>query len=328
MGDVDRRRFLTTAAAMTFGALAMPGTGLPAIARPRASRRDAVGGLVRPDGVSFGISAQRRGTETQIDAVLRMEQTADRPFDTVMQRMPWSRTPANAFSRWIGNSGRIPLLAWFSRKPDVPWNQIASGAHDDRIRTEARKIRDAGWPCYFSFHKEPEDEPQLGDALAFRSAHDRVWQLFHDEEVSNAVFVPVLMASTFAGGHGGADRWLPKRYDLLGVDGYNRNISGNWRSAEGIFGPARDHAVRSSRPLMIVESGCVEGALGQKGQWFIDAAAVLTSWPEVVYFSYNDEMGDRNYRVDTSSSSVDGYRRMGADPSFNPAETWVERAVA
>ena len=324
MGDVDRRTFLT-AAATTLGALALPMTGVPAIA---GRRRRGATGPVRADGVSFGISAQTRGSESQIDAVLRMERTAGRVYDTVMQRMPWARSPVNAFSRWIGSSGRIPLLAWFSRKPDVPWAQIAAGAHDERIRTEARKIRDAGWPCYFSFHKEPEDEPQLGDATSFGAAHDRVWELFQQEGVTNAVFVPVLMASTFAGGHGGADRWLPDRYDLLGVDGYNRNISGKWRSPELIFRPARDHAVRLGRPLMIVESGCVEGAPGQKGQWFLDAAVTFASWPEVVYFNYNDEMGDRNYRVDTSASSIEGYRRMGADPSFNPLETWVERALS
>lgn len=323
MRDVDRRGFLRAAALTTLGAFTVPITGHPAAAG-RSSR--LVAGEVHP-AISFGISAQRRGTESQIEAVLRMEATAGRTFDTVMQRMPWARSPVNAFSRWIGGSGRIPLLAWFSRNPDVPWNQIAAGAYDDRIRTEARRIRDAGWPCYFSFHKEPEDEPQLGDAGSFRAAHERVWQLFQLEGVTNAVFAPVLMAPTFAGGHGGADAWLPDHYDLLGVDGYNRNINGKWRSPEMIFRPAREHAIRLGRPLMIVESGCVEGASGQKGQWFLDAAAAFASWPEVVYFSYNDEMGDRNYRVDTSAGSIEGYRRMAADPSFAPVETWVESVL-
>ena len=81
-------------------------------------------------------------------------------------------------------------------------------------------------------------------------------------------------------------------------------------------------------PLFVIEHGCVEGASGQKGQWFDDAAAVVRSWPEVMGISYNHETGhtgidsSMNYRVDTSSSATQGFRAMGAAQFFNPTQTF------
>jgi hypothetical protein len=250
-----------------------------------------------------------------------------------MNRMPWRSSPINGYSSWIGDSGRVPLLAWFSRKPSTPWAEIAAGEHDRRIRDEAAKIRDKGWPCYFSFHKEPENEPNLGDAASFRAAHDRMWELFQEIGATNAVFVPALMASTFAGSFGGPDAWIPEHYDAIGVDGYNRNIDGNWRSFERIFGPAHVFAADRGLPLMIVESGCVEASRRRKARWFRDALATLQEWPEVVYLSYNDEKGasnndvGMNYRVDTSRSSIRGYRAIGTDPYLNPTISYAELLV-
>jgi hypothetical protein len=327
--ELERREFLKVAAA-AIGAAALPLGARPigAAATGEPTTTDLLG------GVTFGISTQARAGETPKQAVRRMERTARRRFDTVMNRMPWGSSPINGYSTWIGDSGRVPLLAWFSRKPSTPWAEIARGDHDRRIREEAAKVADAGWPCYFSFHKEPENEPELGDARSFRAAHDRVWGIFQDVGATNAVFVPTLMAPTFAGSFGGAERWLPPNFDAIGVDGYNRNIGGNWRSFAQIFRPAYAFATSLGRPLMIVESGCVEGSARRKGRWFRDALETLRGWPEVVHFSYNDEKGasnndaGMNYRVDTSRSSVRGYRAIGADPYMNPDSSLAQLLVA
>ena len=73
-----------------------------------------------------------------------------------------------------------------------------------------------------------------------------------------------LMASTYAGGHGGPEPWLPKEYRMLGVDGYNRYpcitrpSKHPWKPFWEIFAPARHVAMARGKGLFIGEVGCVE----------------------------------------------------------------------
>jgi len=119
--------------------------------------------------------------------------------------------------------------------------------------------------------------------------------------------------------------WLPPRYDVLGVDGYNRNSGGKWRPFSEIFRPAYSKAVSVGKPMYVIEHGCVEGAAGAKEDWFAEAAATVDAWPDLLGVSYNHEGGTRandvgrSYRVDTSQSSIAGFRAMGSHGRFGSA---------
>jgi hypothetical protein len=149
-----------------------------------------------------------------------------------------------------------------------------------------------------------------------------VYELFQQEGATNVTFVACLMASTFKGSFGGPDAWLPPRYDVIGVDGYNRNVGGNWRSFESIFRPALQVARDRSKQLYVIESGCVEGGPGRKGDWLREAAVTADAWPELIGISYNHEAGGSNndvgmnYRVDTSDLAIQGFRDMATHPAF------------
>lgn len=320
---MDRRDFMKKAAVTSAGVALATATETALFSSP------AFADMGGAPGATFGASVQPLGNQSTTDALLQLEDLAQRPFTTVHNRMPWETSLVNKYSEFIARRGQVPILSWFTRgRNDVKWSAIAAGAQDARIRTEAQRLKAAGWPAYFCFHKEPENEPWLGNANEWRAAHERVWQIFQDVGVPNATFVACMMAPTFKGSFGGIRAWLPKHYDVLGVDGYNRNLKGNWRTFETILTPAHQVATALQMPLFVIEHGCVEGGGDRKRQWFADADNVVRNWPEIVGLSYNHETGhsgidsSMNYRVDTSASATAGFRAMGSTAFFNPTQTF------
>jgi hypothetical protein len=317
---MDRREFLKTAA------FTSAGVALAGLAETTLLAQPSYADITSGSGDTWGASVQPIGGQSVEDALLALEGMAGRKFDTVHQRMGWASHLVNKYSNFLADRGEVPILSWFCRGRGAPqWAAIAAGQQDDRITAEATALKAAGWPAYFCFHKEPEDEPWLGNAAQWVAAHERVWQIFQSVGVSNATFVATYMAPTFGGAHGGLAAWAPPHYDLLGADGYNRNLFGVWKPFEKIFTAAHEACTAMGRKFFVIENGCVEGAPGAKAQWFADAAAVAKSWPELIGVSYNHEIGHRgiengkNYRVDTSQSSIDGFRSVGATPFYNPA---------
>lgn len=310
---MERRDFLRRAALAAAGTTFAPGAW--------AQIGQIVGGraLAAPGPAGFGICAQAYAGKTREQLVQYLEGLAERSFTTVHNRMGWPVSLVNRYSRWIVSTGHTPILTWqtHSSTVNVRWAAIAAGDHDDRIRSEATKVAALDRDVYFCFHHEPENDQTLGTPEDWRRAYDRVYELFNEEGATRVRHVACLMASTFKGLYGGERAWLPPRYDVLGVDGYNRNSGGTWRSFSDIFRPAYEKSLALGKPMYVIEHGCVEGAPGAKARWFADAGATAASWPNLVGVSYNHEGGgDRNYRVDTSTSSVDGFRDMGSIDKF------------
>jgi hypothetical protein len=312
---MDRRQFLKASAALGAG-IALPSVAPGWLPDALAHHRRKM---------FWGAAVQRRDGEDPRHAVRRVERMVGRRFGTVHSRFSWEVSPVNRLSEWAAEHGRVPILSWFTRSQRggmISWQSIADGEHDARIRTEARRLRSAGWFAYFCFHKEPENE---GRAEDYRAAYRRVREIFGDVGVPNIKWVVALMAATYNGHNGGADAWLPANYDILGVDGYNRytcNSTNGWRSFRRIFEPARTIARRKGKKLYIVEFGCVEGERGRKAKWFDAARARMKDWPEVVGASYNHERGSRDgaagctFYIDTSRSALRRFSAMGADPHF------------
>lgn len=301
--SIDRRTFLKDAAVAggTLAAAGVTGLGqmLPAEAR---RRRVMFGALALPSG----------GQGDQQTAVRALERKLGRRFDTTHYRMPWDAPLVNNFTRWSDNTNhRKQILSWFARTRSglVSWQAIGNGQHDAWIRRQARSLRRTGWNGYFCFHKEPEDEGNPDD---WKRAYNRVRSIFADEGVHGFKWIVCLMASTYASGEAG--RWLPRRYDLLGVDGYNRNncnASNGWRHFRDIIRPAHNFARRRNTGLYVVETGCVEGPSGAKADWISGVARAIGDWNTIVGVSYNHESTDCNYFVDTSNSALGSFRRMG-----------------
>jgi len=79
-----------------------------------------------------------------------------------------------------------------------------------------------------------------------------------------------------------------------------------------------DYARR--KPFMVGETGTVEDAArpGRKGRWFVNAARALrTRFPRVRAFVYFNTIADeRDWRMETSPSSVRGFTRLAQDAGF------------
>lgn len=300
---MERRDFLRGSAALGATVALGPTSGLASAAGDRRIRWGA-------------LSLPRGGQADQIEAVKALENKVGRRFATTHFRITWDRDLVNSFTKWSVQTGHVPILSWFTRTSRggfIGWRSVADGEHDGWITAQARELKNTGWNGYFCFHKEPENE---GNAADWKAAHDRVYQIFHNVGVKFR-FIPTLTAYTFAGGNGGVDAWLPPRYDLLGVDGYNRaHCSSVWRSFGDIFRPAHDVARRRGEGLYIIEYGCTEGDPGRKAEWLTQARRTMKRWSHVVGCSYNHESTDCVYWVDTSGSALRSFSKMGEDPSF------------
>jgi hypothetical protein len=311
MTPMDRREFLTRSALAGASITATGGLVLSDAADAATRRRR---------NILWGANCLPRGGQRdQREAVRAMERRLGRRFDTAHYRMTWTVPLVNDFTRWSVASGHIPLLSWFSRKRSggmVSWSSIADGQHDRWIHTQARNLRATGWRGYFAFHKEPENE---GNAADWKAAYNRVHKIFNNVGVTRFKWLVTLTAATYGGANGGPGAWLPAKWDILGVDGYNRNFCGRsngWRSFEQIFGDARNYARQRSRRLYIQEYGCVESTRGRKAQWIDRARSVVKNWPEVIGVSYNHEATDCSYWIDSSTSSFRAFRQMGQDSRF------------
>ena len=267
--------------------------------------------------IRWGICTVSRGSMSQPELVRHLEREVGRRFGTTHHRLAWDVPLVNSYSSWAAN-GRTPLISWFSRLSgggSVSWSSIAGGSHDAWIRQQARNLKSSGWSGYISFNKEPEDE---GSPQDWKNAYGRVRGIFDETGVDRFRWIVALMASTFLAGD--ADRWMPTRYDIVGVDGFNRggcHDPWRWRSFAEIMRPARRYAKNRGKKLYVVETGCIEGEPGAKARWLDGSRRTAKRWPELIGLSYNHEATDCTYWVDSSGSSMRAFRRMGADPAFD-----------
>ena len=299
---VDRREFMKRSAAVGAAAMGLSVFGLGDLEADARARKRWWGSLAQPTG-----------NQEPWDAVRDLERKVGRRFGTIHHRFPWNNDLVNKFTRWGVSTGHKPILGWNGNiGSNNLWKSIASGSQDRWITQQARSLRGAGWETFITFHKEPEQE---GNPADFRAAYDRIHRIFANVGVRKATWIVTLTAATYRAGE--ARQYLPRRYNLLGVDGYNRGGCGaSWKSFGETFAPARAFARGHNKKLYMVEVGCTEGGSGAKADWIADARATIKKWPEVVGFSYNNERTDCSYLVDSSTSALNSFKRMGADDTF------------
>ena len=128
---------------------------------------------------------------------------------------------------------------------------------------------------------------------------------------------------------------MPPSFDLVGVDGYNRNPcvpntkTQPWESFATLMAPARTFTQGKGKGLFIGEYGTVEqtangntsGDPNAKAQWFADAAATIKSWPEVKGACYSHTVGSYQgytepFWADTTPQAFNAFKAMGQDPYF------------
>lgn len=321
---MDRRDFLKTSVLTGAGIALGSWVGWPDPALATAS-------------CQWGARTDPYNSESTEQATDNFETKIGRKLAITRQYAAWDRVLPDNYDTWSARTGHIPFIAWHAKKISggaISWASIANGSHDSQIIAQAKSLKAWGKSAYFCFHHEPENDPANGSPADFRAAWSHVYALFSNVGANRLTWVPTFMASTYNGGHGGIGQWMPSTTGTLyGVDGYNRGACDpkpGWRSFGEIFQPARDYAKSKGHAMFIPEFGSVEdtacgqsgGRASRKAGWITDAAADIKSWPEVKGAVYSNTQWVFNgvkvdYRVTTSSQSLDAYKAAGAQIYFS-----------
>jgi membrane-bound metal-dependent hydrolase YbcI (DUF457 family) len=293
------------AAAVLLVALAATVVGPPEAAEakgkqlPPAKNRVAVGiylpGAERNpaliDAYSAGIG--------RAPAILHLYRTwSELPFDPAPLSEIWAR-------------GSMPMVTWEPwgefEGTGIPLGEIAAGHRDAYIAEAARQAAAWGAPMFVRFAHEMNGGWYpwgANDPVVYKEAWRRVVGIFRQEGATNVkwVWCPYvdygkLPFKRYYPGH----EWV----DWAGFDGFNWGQP--YQSFGKIFDASYEKMVRlTRRPLMIPETGTIEGSPGSKASWIRRAfKRALPGYPNIralVWFSDVHPRG-MDWRVDTSASA-------------------------
>jgi hypothetical protein len=313
MRTIERREFLRISAV----------TGLAA-ATGAIGIQDA---LARRDRHLWGAFVDQRNGQDAREAIRSFESMIDRKLDVTRHYAGWDLNLPTALIDWSARGGRTPyvaLHAWTQAGDVIEWADIASGRLDDRLRQQAHGLRSAGYKMIFCFHHEPETDTGNGTASDFKAATRHIREVFDDERVNNLTYVVNLSHNTYRGKYGGADAWMPAKFDWVGADGYNRwplSQPAN-ESFHDLFAAAHRYAKRHDKRLFIGEVGAVESNdPSHKAHWIDGARDTAKRWnlAGMVYSHTGQQFeGDMmNYWVDSSRRSLRAYHAAGLDRFFD-----------
>lgn len=246
-------------------------------------------------------------------------------------------------------AGNVPLVDP-SGEGKGTWASIAAGEFDADIINMAQKIRDCGIsPFVFCFNHEPEDEVRgnptdnyMGTAAEYIAAWRQVVTLFRQQQADNVDFMWIMRGRAF-GDNVPYD--LPNAEDLypgddyidwIAGDVYNYSFNGDWGSLSEVANNFYSWASQRPKPLAFGEWGSREEFFNssndgtRKAAWFDEGAQWLktegTRVKAIMYFNHfpDDEFGGPDaygesgpdWRIDTSTKSLEAYRRLAQDPYF------------
>jgi hypothetical protein len=291
----------------------------------------------RPTGIKFGYGFQGAHVPDQIAAT---EGMVGYPVRAARYYMKWSEDLVDTEVTTSIARGQTPVIALESfdaNKVAFRWTDVGAGKYDTRLQAAADQLIALGPDVrvYFEYHHECENDTDAMNKQAacgtgpaeFVSAFNHVYTFMRQAGVGSNVRIGLsLMGSTYRGGNGGYEAWMPGRFDFFAVDGYNRGACDSrnkWLSWDEIFRAAYDAAVKYNKPLVIQEWGITENTLGTGGT---KAAAVregrriAASWaPRLELLMYSDVYSaefDCPYAIDSSPDSLAAFREFGSDPAY------------
>jgi hypothetical protein len=212
--------------------------------------------------------------------------------------------------------GRTNMISW----KGTSLADVLSGSQDALIRDRAGRVASLGFPILIRWAHEMNGDWYLWgrQPTAYVSAWRRIHTIFEQEGANNVrwVWSPSIP-------QGNWDAYYPgdAYVDWIGGDNYNwgtcSESSGGWRLFTAMFKEYHDHFAGRGKPMMLAEVGSAEQG-GSKGAWLGDAQAAIKGMPAYrawVHQQYSN--GVCNWKIDSSSSSLDAYRTLAADPYFN-----------
>lgn len=230
---------------------------------------------------------------------------------------------------------RIPMISTlgFSGFPGL--DAINNGSFDTQLHAWALQAKTIAVPFFLRIMWEMNGswtpysvssfDPATGSsntAAEYISAWRHVVDVLRGDGATNAAMV---WCPHWQGKPAGVGSW--RQYypgdayvDWVCLDGYNSDVA-HWKNLAPIIGYGIYSDYASSKPIMVGETGVVEdpATAGRKGQWISQAGTdIQTLFPDVralVWFNKNYS-GGSDYRVNSSTSSLDAFKNLAAKPYF------------
>lgn len=324
-----------------------PSTSPSPTPSPSPSQLCTVSALLVPScGVWFGMNTNNDGTgRTPDQQFVYTENEVGRPFDIFHyyykddQHFP-SQTLINLAHE--PGKNRLLLLNW---KPatDHTWAQVAAGAVDARIDSEAAYLKSHYTDKFFLvIWHEPENDvnPTAGSGMT-AADYAAMWRhvvlRLRGDGVTNAVTVICYEATP----DWAAKSWWPQLWpgsdvvDWMGQDAYNSTTNDfngmvnrtapylypNW---DGFYNWAQ--RVAPGKPMMLPEWGYSESSSdpNRKASFFNSIAAQLPSWPAVKALVFYNH-ANNSYAFDSSAQSLSAFKALANQRIVNPQSAFGER---
>ena len=264
----------------------------------------------------------------------------------------WNQFPIATARRATQIGGRLMVTwePWDGSVCDENWScrAVANGSYDAYIRQYARAVKSSGVPVMIRFaHEMNGDWYPWSTAYVSNSARHnnnspadyvamwrRVVRIFRVEGATNASFVwaPNIVYQTPVNSLERQRADLEDLYpgddwvDWIGLSVYNDGARRPWRSFAQLFdGSYRMVTAICDKPMMIAELGVTEQGAprGQsKAQWIASAflQEIPNRYPRVKLVNYffrdKTDMGESNFRFDSSPAALSAFRRVVASPLY------------
>jgi hypothetical protein len=241
----------------------------------------------------------------------------------------------SGMEQWIDQHGSIIVMSWTHG-----WtlDQVNQGYADTCLINFGKKAAAFGKPVLLRIYWEFNGGTLrwAGSGQPFIDAWRRTVSKIREGGGTNVGFIwnpdGGYRATAFASYPGDA------YVDWVGTSVYNFNNPNAWcgyhagwcefwesLSFDPVKYPAVYDVYAKTKPFIVPEMGSKEDpyTVGRKGQWMLNARDSLkTKFPGVRAINYFDidasttEGGGRNWRLDTSQSSLDGFRSLAQDAYF------------
>lgn len=286
----------------------------------------------------IGAYAQPLGAQSNIDAIIALEQTLGTTLPMVRSFEQWESSlgedkPLHRFVRDGGRDLALSVKPERSDGTEIPWADIANAQPGSALHTEIQQMASAlsryQAPVIFAFHHEAEGgrNTSYGTSAEYIAAYRNIHSIFEDEGVDNVQYALILgewsfqVGDFFPNDRRRAELWYPGDdvIDIIGSDEYNwNNCRGEttepWTSLEDDIEPFLRFADQHpDKQLLLGEFGSDVGPANQKAQWLADARDWFATSPDadrfvaLLYF-HDDGRGEGwpecEWWLDTSPAST------------------------
>lgn len=261
----------------------------------------------------------------------------------------WNDPFPTAYENWLGQRGTEPMISVKSALANgtqIQWSALAAAQPGSTLYQQivswADRIRDYGYPVYFTFNHEPEAAASLGMGTA--ADYIAAWRHIHDifvaEGATNVKFMWIMTDWSFRVSP--SDRryawdWYPgdAYVDGIAADAYNwytcRSAGGQWAPlAKTISGFVKFGAQHPSKPMWLTEFATVEDPADgtRKADWISAAESLLqqSAYSQIAGVAYFNINANKKcvWPIETSAAATAAMRTLAQDPYFQGTVDAVE----